>query len=146
MSAAAVAPTNHAGGPSGGALRTLLRFPDFIVLGLMLPVFVLASWPLAGWAAATIGWFIQAIVIGLMEQKALHSTETRQQVGLVVGGSLVRAWLAAATILIAYLVGGDDAGLACALLMIGLFTIYFMNKLFFHFTGPTGSTGNSNKA
>lgn len=142
MSAAAVAPTNHAGGPAAdgparGALRTLLRFPDFIVLGLMLPVFVLADWPLAGWAVATIGWFVQAIVIGLMEQKALRASEPRQQVGLVVGGSLVRAWLAAATILIAYFVGGDDAGLACALLMIGLFTIYFTNKLFFHFTSPS---------
>ncbi len=118
-------------------MRTVLRFPDFIVLGVALPVFLLADWPVAGWAVAAVGWFIQAVVIGYMEHRAVHATEARHQVGLVVGASLVRAWIAAGTILAAYLIAGDDAGLACALLMIALFSIYFVNKLFFHFTRPT---------
>lgn len=117
-------------------MRTLLKFPDFIVLGVVLPVFLIADWPIVGWIVAAIGWFAQAIVIALMEQRALQATEARHQVGLVVGGSLVRAWIAAAAILIAYLVGGNDAGLACALLMIALFTIYFLNKMFTHLTRP----------
>jgi hypothetical protein len=115
-------------------MRTLLRFPDFILLGVALPVFVLADWPLAGWATAAVGWFVQAIVIGYMEHRAMTATEPRHQVGFVVGGGLARAWLAAATILVAYLIAGDDAGLACALLMIALFTIYFLNKMFTHVT------------
>ncbi len=137
MSAAVVAEGNHQGPAGPGALRTVLRFPDFIFLGIALPVFLLADWPIAGWAVAAVGWFVQAIVIGYMEYRALHATEARHQVGLVVGGSLVRAWIAAGTILAAYLIAGDDAGLACALLMIALFSIYFVNKLFFHFTRPT---------
>jgi hypothetical protein len=117
-------------------MRTVLRFPDFILLGITLPIFILADWPLAGWAGAAVGWFVQAIVIGSMEQKALRSSEPRQQVGLVVGASLVRAWIAAAAILTTGLVFGDSAGLACALLSIALFTIYFANKMFFHLTRP----------
>jgi hypothetical protein len=117
-------------------VRTLFRFPDFLALGLALPVFVLADWPLAGWAAAAIAWFVQGVVIFQMEQKAIRATEPRQQVGLVVGAALVRAWIAAAAILAAGLIFGDPAGLACALLTIALFTIYFAGKLFFHFTTP----------
>lgn len=137
MSAAAVADRQQPAAPGPGAVRTLMRFPDFILLGIALPVFVLAGWPLAGWAVAAVAWFIQAIVIGLMEHKALRATEARQQVGLVVGGSLVRAWIAAGAILAAGLIFGDDSGLACALLMIALFTIYFLGKLLFHFTSPS---------
>lgn len=133
MSAAVVAEGNY---PGPGAMRTLLKFPDFILLGVALPIFLLADLPIAGWIVAAVGWFVQAIVIGNMEQRAIAATEPRHQVGFVVGGSLVRAWLAAGAILVAYLVGGDDAGLACALLMIALFTIYFLNKMFIHLIRP----------
>lgn len=117
-------------------MRTLLKFPDFILLGIALPVFILAEWPIAGWIVAAVGWFVQAVVIAYMEQRAMTATEPRHQVGFVVGGSLVRAWLAAASILAAYLIAGNDAGLACALLMITLFTIYFLNKMFTHLMRP----------
>lgn len=117
-------------------MRTLRKFPDFIFLGVSLPVFLVADWPIEGWIVAAIGWFVQAIVIAYMEQRAMTATEARQQVGFVVGGSIVRAWLAAGTILVAYLIAGDDAGLACALLMIALFSIYFANKMFTHLTRP----------
>jgi hypothetical protein len=136
MSAAAVAESNHVGPSGPGALRALLRFPDFILLGVALPVFLIAGWPLLGWAVAAIGWFVQAIVIALMEQRALTASETRVQVGLVVGGSLARAWIAAAAILAAYLAGGEATGLACALLMIVLATVFFANKLISHLTRP----------
>lgn len=126
-----------ADGPrNGGAGSVLLRFPDFLLLGVALPVFVLAGWPLAGWVAAAVTWTIQAVVVSRMEQKALSATEPRHQVGLVVGGSLVRAWIAAAAILATYLIAGNAAGLGCALLLIALFTVYFANKLFTHFTEP----------
>ncbi|MFT4050484.1 MAG: hypothetical protein QM648_11705 [Solirubrobacterales bacterium] len=117
-------------------MRTLLKFPDFILLGIALPIFLLTDLPITGWIVAAIGWFVQALVIGYMEQRAVTATEPRHQVGFVVGGSLARAWLAAAAILVAYLIGGDDAGLSCALLMIALFSIYFLNKMFIHLIRP----------
>jgi hypothetical protein len=136
MSAAAVAESNHVRPSGPGALRTILRFPDFILLGIVLPLFLVADLSIVGWAVAAIGWFVQAIVIALMEQRALAATETRTQVGLVVGGSLARAWIAAAAILAAYLIGGEDAGLACAVLMIVLFTVFFANKMVSHLIRP----------
>lgn len=124
------------GGRHGGAGAVLLRLPDFLLLGVALPIFVLADWPLAGWIAAAVTWTIQAVVIFKMEQKALAATEPRHQVGLVVGGSLLRAWIAAAAILVTYLIAGNTAGLGCALLLIALFSVYFANKLLVHFTDP----------
>jgi hypothetical protein len=136
MSSAVVAEGHHPGPAGPNAMRTLLRFPDFIALGVALPIFILADLPLVGWAVAAITWFGSSALITYMQLRAATATEARQQVGLVVGGSLARAWIAAAGILIAYLIGGDDAGLACALLMIGLFTIYFFNKMFTHLLTP----------
>lgn len=118
-------------------MRTLLRFPDFIALGVALPVFILADWPIAGWVVAAVAWFGTTVLILFMQQKAVAATEPRHQVGLMVGGSLARAWIAAAAILAAYLIAGNDAGLACALLMIGLFTIYFANKMITHLIEPS---------
>lgn len=117
-------------------MRTLLRFPDFIALGVALPVFILADWPIIGWVVAAVTWFGSSALIIYMQFRAARATEARHQVGLVVGGSIARAWIAAAGILVAYLIGGNDAGLACALLLIALFTIYFFNKMFTHMLTP----------
>jgi hypothetical protein len=117
-------------------MRTLLKFPDFIVLAIALPVFLLADWPIAGWAVAAVAWLGTTVLIIFMQQRAARATEARHQVGLIVGGSLARAWIAAAAILAAGLIFGDSAGLACALLMIVLFTVYFLNKLIAHFIEP----------
>ena len=138
MSSAVVAEGHHPGPAGPSAMRTLLRFPDFLVLAIALPVFIAADLPIVGWAVAAVTWLASSILIIFMQSRAAHATEARHQVGLVVGGSLARAWIAAAGILIAYLIGGEDAGLACALLMILLFTIYFFNKMITHMiTTPT---------
>lgn len=137
MSAAVVAHNGRGGASGPGFLRTLLRFPDFVLLGVALPVFLLVGWPLVGWVVAAAGWLLQAVIVGLMEQRAATSSEPRKQVGLVVGGWLVRAWLSAALILGAYLIDGNAAGLACALLMIACFTTYFTNKMITHVMNPT---------
>ncbi|MGH2959447.1 MAG: hypothetical protein ACRDKE_07560 [Solirubrobacterales bacterium] len=133
MSSAVVAEGHH---PGPNAVRTLLRFPDFIALGIALPIFIAADLPMVGWVVAAITWFGSSALIIYMQMRAVQATEARHQVGLVVGGSIARAWIAAAGILIAYLIGGNDAGLACALLMIGLFTIYFFNKMITHLIQP----------
>lgn len=133
MSAAAVVEPDNSG---AGPWRALAKFPDFLVLAIALPIFILADWPIAGWATAAVAWVIATLVITYMEIRALHATETRKQVGLIVGAGLVRAWISAAAILTAGVAFGDDAGLACALLTIVLFTVYFLNKMFFHMISP----------
>jgi hypothetical protein len=136
MSSAVVAEGHHPGPVGPGAMRTLLKFPDFIALGIALPIFIGGGLPIVGWIVAAVTWFGSSALIIFMQLRAAQATEARYQVGLVVGGSLARAWIAATGILIAYLIGGDDAGLACALLMVALFTIYFANKMITHLIQP----------
>jgi hypothetical protein len=138
MSASVISQPHHP-----GPLAVVARFPDFIALGLALPVFVLADWSIPGYVVAAITWFGQTVLITWMEQRAAHSTEVRQQVGLMVGGSLARAWISAAAILFAGLVFGESAGLACALLMIFLFTVYFAGKMLFHLLSEPTTTAKS---
>jgi hypothetical protein len=138
MSSAVVAESGHTGsGPEGPSVfRTLLKYPDFLVLAAALPVFIAAEWPIAAWVTTAVAWVGLTVLIGTMEYRAEHATEPKTQVGLVVGGALARAWISAAVILATGLIFGDPAGLACALLMILLFTIYFVNKMFIHFITP----------
>lgn len=136
MSAAAVAGPTSARGGGNSPLSVLLRHFDFVVLGVALPVFLLADWPISAWAVTAVVWFGQTLLISSMESRAMRSTEPRHQIGLMVGGGMARAWIAAAAILTTGLIFGDDAGLATALLMITLFTVYFASKLFVHFTQP----------
>lgn len=117
-------------------MRTLLKYPDFLVLAVALPIFIAAGWPIVGWIMTAASWVGLTFLISGMELRAMHATEARSQVGFVVGGALARAWISAAVILATGLIFGDTAGLACALLMIVLFTIYFANKMFIHFIEP----------
>jgi hypothetical protein len=135
MSSAVVADSSPSGS-GNGAMRTLLKYPDFLALAVALPIFIAADWPLAGWIATAIAWFGLTILISSMELRAQRATEPKTQVGFVVGGALARAWISAAVILATGLIFGDSSGLACAVLMIVLFTIYFVNKVLTHLIEP----------
>jgi hypothetical protein len=102
----------------------VLRWLDIVVLVAALPVFALAGWPLAGYATAAGVWVAQRALQLLVQRRAEASSEPRTVVGLTAGSMLVRAWLVALTILLVGL-GDNDAGLAAALLVIVLFTVYF---------------------
>ena len=75
-----------AGGRSGGA-PLALRYPDVIVLVLALPVFVLADWPLLGYAVCAGAWLAQHGVLGepgagadgVAEERPVGDDEDRQR-------------------------------------------------------------------
>lgn len=136
MPAAAV---NPPGDDGAGALKFVVRHPDFILLALALPVFVAASWPLAGYAVAAVVWCGQSVLVWWLEAKATASRNPRTVAGLLVGGSIARSWIAAFAILIAGVAIGHDAGLACALLLLALFTTYFVNKMIVHYLSPAAA-------
>jgi hypothetical protein len=123
-------------GNGRGLASLLARHLDFALLALALPVFIAAGWPLAGYVVATVVWTGQAVLIAWLEAKAGASSNPRTVVGLLVGGSIARAWIAAIAILTAGLAFGDPSGLSCALLLIVAFTVYFASKLFVHFFTP----------
>lgn len=101
---------------------------DISVAVVALPVFLIAGWPLLGWAAAVVIWTLQRLMQGVIQHRANRSDDPRTIVGLTAGSMIARGWLVAATI---FVVGLSDkrAGLAAALLVIALFTVYLAAEL-----------------
>jgi hypothetical protein len=102
----------------------VLRQLDLVLLAAVLPIFLVAGLPLAGYGAAAAAWLAQRAIKSLLARRAAASSEPRTVVGLVAASMIARAWLVALTI---FAVGVSDkhAGLAAALLVIVLFTIHF---------------------
>lgn len=109
----------------------LIRYLDLVILAIALPVFVLAGWPLAGYAAGAIAWLAQRAIAHVLAQRAAASDDPKTVVGLTAGSMIGRGWLVALTIFGAYLVAGSDdhVGLAAAVLVVVLFTAYFTVSL-----------------
>jgi hypothetical protein len=101
-----------------------LRWLDFVVLALALPVFLAGGFPMAGYVAGGGIWIAQRLLQAALAQRARDSQDPRTVVGLTVASMILRGWLVAVSI---FLVGMNDneAGLAAALLVIALFTVYF---------------------
>jgi hypothetical protein len=101
-----------------------LRYLDLFVLVLALPVFLLGDFPMAGYLVGGGAWIAQRLLQAALAQRARDSSDPRTVVGLTVASMILRGWLVAAWI---FLVGVNDneAGLAAAVLVIALFTVYF---------------------
>ena len=101
-----------------------LRYLDMVVLVAALPVFVFGGFPMAGYLVGGAAWIAQRLLQAALAQRARDSKDPRTVVGLTVASMILRGWLVAAWI---FLVGVNDneAGLAAAVLVIALFTIYF---------------------
>jgi hypothetical protein len=97
---------------------------DLVLLVLALPVFLVAGWPLAGYAAGGGAWLAQRGLQVLLNRRAAASDDPRAVVGITVGSMIGRGWLVALTIFAVGL-SDEDAGLAAAVLVIVLFTAYF---------------------
>lgn len=103
----------------------VLRWLDLVVLALAFPVFVLAGFPLAGYAAAAGAWLVQRAIQVTLERRAKASDDPRTVVGLTAGSMIARGWLVALTIFGVGVAVDHKAGLAAAVLVIALFTVYF---------------------
>jgi hypothetical protein len=109
----------------------LMKHLDLVILAIALPIFVVAGWPLGGYAAGALAWIVQRVIAEVLARRAAASDDPRAVVGLVAGSMIGRGWLVALTIFGAYLVAGndDDVGLAAAVLVVVLFTAYFTVSL-----------------
>lgn len=106
-----------------------LRYMDVVVLVLALPVFVATGLSLTGYAVAAAAWLAQRALQVVLQRRADHEQDAKVIASLLIGGSFARAVLTAAAILVAGLAGGDEAGLAAALTIVALFTVYFISRL-----------------
>jgi hypothetical protein len=102
----------------------VLRFLDFAVLAIALPVFVFADLPFAGYLVGGGAWILQRIVQLALQRRAAASDDPRTTVGLAAASMIARGWIVALAIFAVGL-SDNDAGLAAAVLVIVLFTVYF---------------------
>jgi hypothetical protein len=106
----------------------VLRQLDLVVLALALPIFIAAGFPMLGYVVGGGIWLIQKWISHVMTRRAAASDDPRTTVGLMAGSMIGRGWLVALTI---FGVGlyDNDAGLAAAVLVISLFTVYFTMQM-----------------
>jgi hypothetical protein len=106
-----------------------LRYVDFIALLAALPLFLLADLPLAAYLVGGGVWIVQRIIQLLLQRRAEASDDPRIVAGYTAGSMIARGWLCAGAIFAVGLAEGDKAGLSAALLVIGLFTVYFTVRM-----------------
>jgi hypothetical protein len=92
-----------------------LRYLDFAVLALALPVFLVAGLPLFAWAGTTAVWLLQRAVQSLLARRAEASTNPGAAVGLMSVSLLGRLWLLLLAVLAIGLID-RDSGLPAAVL------------------------------
>ncbi len=104
-----------------------VRYLDLIVLAIALPIFLVAGWPLLGYAAGAVAWLVQRAIQHWTNARALEAQRegnVKKVAGYVTGSMIARGWLVALTIFGAGMIE-NDAGLAAAVLVVVLFTVYF---------------------
>jgi cell division protein FtsW (lipid II flippase) len=98
---------------------------DLLVLAAAAVVFVLAGFPLLGYAAAAAAWLAQRGVQMLAQRRseeALKAGNRQRAMGIIGATTLGRVWLMA-TIVLVVGIAQNDAGLSSAVLLAALFTI-----------------------
>lgn len=110
----------------GNRLAAAVRFADLGVLALALPVFLIAGFPILGYAVAAGAWLVASAIQLAADRhakRALASGNRRSALGAIAAATLGRVWLVALAIL---LVGLSDreSGLAAAVLAGILVTVH----------------------
>ena len=116
---------------SGRRPGVALRYGDLALLALALPAFIIAGWPLLGYAVAAAAWLAQRGIHHLAARRITRSIaggDRRAALGIMAASTLGRVWLIALAVLIVGLVE-REAGLAAALLSVALFTLYFGGRV-----------------
>jgi hypothetical protein len=91
-----------------------------LVIALALPLFLVAGWPLAGWAAAALLW-VGAQALGALLARVKPSSDNVAASGVLAFGMMFRLLLILA-VLLALTASNRDAGLAAALLYGAAYT------------------------
>src|SRR5487761_1220941 len=109
-------------------MLTSIRYLDLLLVALALPVFLAAGLPAAGGGVGGGAWVAQRALQAWLDRKAGAATDPRTVVGVLAASMIARGWLVAIAV---FLVGLNDneAGLAAAVLVVALFTIYFTVRM-----------------
>ena len=102
-----------------------LRYGDLGLLALGLPIFILAGWPLLGYAVGAAAWLAQRVIELAAERRAaraLTGGDRRTALGTLGAATLGRVWLVALAVLLVGLLAQREDGLAAAVLSAVLMT------------------------
>jgi hypothetical protein len=103
------------------------------VIALALPVFVLAGWPLQGWALAAVLW-VAAQALGLLLTRIRLGADNLAGSGVVGIGMSFRA-IAVMVVVIAVAAADAELGLSAGLLYALAYTLELAVSLVFYFGG-----------
>lgn len=109
----------------------LLRVADLIVLGVALPVFIAASLPILGWAAATVSWLAARSFQSFLERRALAKGTRQAALGARAATLLGRLYLVTIAVFVAGLIG-HKAGVSGGVLAVVVFSVYFVTLFVEH--------------
>lgn len=123
-----------------GSRRTVfaLGYADLVLLALALPVFLLAGWPLGGYAVAAGAWLAQRAIQSWASRRAIGAQkrgDRRTALGVMAAATLTRVWLITLAVLLVGL-AEREAGLAAAVLSAALFTVYLATQFATRLLGP----------
>jgi hypothetical protein len=110
----------------GGRLSLALRYADLVLLAVALPIFIVAGWPLLGYAVGAAAWLVARAIELVAERRVsadLAGGERRHAMGVMAFAMLGRVWILALAVLIVGL-SEREAGLAAALLALALFSVH----------------------
>ena len=113
---------------------------DLVVLAAALAVFLLAGWPILGYAVAAAAWLAQRgiqILAGRRVAEAIANGNRQKAMGTLAASTLGRVWLMTTAALLAGL-ADRESGLAAALLLVVLFTVSFAAGGIAHLLEPEG--------
>jgi hypothetical protein len=109
---------------------SFVRQRDLVVLVVALPVFLIAGFPMLGYAVAATAWLVQWTVHLLGERRAavsLAACDRRGALGVVAATTLGRVWLVALAVLLVGVLADREDGLAAAVLSAALVTAYLIS-------------------
>jgi hypothetical protein len=108
--------------------RRLALAAGALVIALALPLFLVAGWPLAGWATAALLWAgVQAL--GALLARVKPSSDNVVASGLLAFGMVFKL-LAVLVVLLALAASDRDAGLAAALVYGAAYTAELAMSVF----------------
>jgi hypothetical protein len=115
------------GRAASGGPPLALRYADLGLLIAALPIFLVAGWPMLGYAVCAAAWLAQHGILALAERgskAALVAGDRRRALGITAAATLGRLWLVTLAILLVGLLGEREDGLAAAVLTLALVTLH----------------------
>jgi len=104
----------------------VLRSVDLIALAIALPVWIAASLPALGYAAAAVSWLATRWFQTFLERRALAKGQRKAMLGARAASLLGRLYLVTIAVFVAGIID-RESGLTGGVLAVAVFTFYFVS-------------------